>query len=507
MLGLARRNVARHAAEAFLAVASLAIAAGLLTAALTLQRGVPAGFDPALRAFLGGDVIFWTGEAPAPVEEIRTGPGGSAVGRSGPIRLVPVPDDGTVTLSIFWPDLGPGGAYLSRDPIRPTPVEGAFPPPSLAGEAALATGTPFGGARWYPRLVIPALAPDGPVWIVARFPGQTDPALWRTLGGDPWPRTLETGEGAALHVDAAVPRSLPASSLTLVVPRAGGVRPDGAAVWDWTRTEVLAVTTRARYEVPLGSPQECRGADCAQATTPVTPQPANRRGASPPTVQPTWPARDLLVPWSQWRALWAREAPGLNPAARQWTVRLADTTRARDLALAVTRTGAGTALTVHDAWASGTARPWVSMEDGHPVTTWTAVGPAHVGQPSGWLAWLALLLAALLLGGQMVALVGRRRHELGVLMAIGASTGDVVRLVTWEALGYALAGGAAGFVLITLFTLPATVAGASVPAWFLAAGERFLEVVAASAAAAVLAASLPVLLATRANVTEVIRDE
>jgi ABC-type antimicrobial peptide transport system permease subunit len=70
----------------------------------------------------------------------------------------------------------------------------------------------------------------------------------------------------------------------------------------------------------------------------------------------------------------------------------------------------------------------------------------------GWLAGLALALAALGVYGMMSYLVARRTREIGVRMALGASRAGVARLVLRSGLGVAVAGLALG--------LPAAIGGA-----------------------------------------------
>ncbi|MBX6351684.1 MAG: ABC transporter permease, partial [Clostridia bacterium] len=300
------------------------------------------------------------------------------------------------------------------------------------------------------------------------------------------------------------------------------------------RTAQLAV--RARYELPLGERLACTAPGCP---------PPGRLG--PTYVQPTRPTRDVFVPWSEWLALWRQAAGPEVPAAREWAVRLGDPGRARDFAALVRATGFGTAATVHDLWASATARatfvtpdeardlaaqgepvgrvtaqgeggagqpgaptgglgPSAGAGGGLPPVVWHAVGPAHLALPSPWLGWLSILLASLILGGQMVALVGRRRKELGVLLALGASPAAVVGLVAAEALAYAVLGSLVGFLAMTLLTLPSTAYGASAAGWLARAALRFGEVLLAAAGLALVAAIAPAGLAAATRVTEVIRD-
>ena len=62
----------------------------------------------------------------------------------------------------------------------------------------------------------------------------------------------------------------------------------------------------------------------------------------------------------------------------------------------------------------------------------------------GSFALLALLLAALGVGGVLATSVSRRRQEIGVRLALGAQRGDVVRLVVRQGMVLAIAGVAIG---------------------------------------------------------------
>ena len=59
----------------------------------------------------------------------------------------------------------------------------------------------------------------------------------------------------------------------------------------------------------------------------------------------------------------------------------------------------------------------------------------------------ALLLAAVGLFGSLAYMIGQRTRELGVRMALGATAGDVNRLVLRQGIGMALAGTALGAAL------------------------------------------------------------
>jgi predicted permease len=70
----------------------------------------------------------------------------------------------------------------------------------------------------------------------------------------------------------------------------------------------------------------------------------------------------------------------------------------------------------------------------------------------GVLAGLTMMLAAIGLYGVLAQIVSRRTHEIGTRMALGASRGDVLRLIVWGALRMTLTGLAAGIAAAAIFT-------------------------------------------------------
>jgi putative ABC transport system permease protein len=67
-------------------------------------------------------------------------------------------------------------------------------------------------------------------------------------------------------------------------------------------------------------------------------------------------------------------------------------------------------------------------------------------------AAFAMLLAAMGLYGVMSYLVTQSTHDIGVLMALGALPGDVIRLVLGQGMGLAAIGILAGMAGATMFT-------------------------------------------------------
>jgi putative ABC transport system permease protein len=122
----------------------------------------------------------------------------------------------------------------------------------------------------------------------------------------------------------------------------------------------------------------------------------------------------------------------------------------------------------------------------------------------GAFAAMALLLASVGLYGVVSYLGSRRRREFGVRMAIGATSGQVARLVLWQGLGRAVAGTAIGLAAAALLarTIASFLHGVSPwdPLTFIAAPAALSLVV-------LLASALPAWRAARLDPTLALRQE
>ncbi|MBE3591219.1 MAG: ABC transporter permease [Firmicutes bacterium] len=492
MLALAWNNVRRYAGQMLLAVAAVTCAAALLTAALTLREGFPAGFDRALRAYVGGDVILWPGLLP------RFGAGEE--GGAAALAWAPAPPEGAATLPLFWPEVAEAGLYLTARPLSPAAVDPARPVRKAVTSAGLAV--------LYPRLALPARLGDAAVVLVPRFPGQMDAAAWQALNAPP-PPSGWADEAAGDALDAYLPAGLAAGDGRLLVPRSGaGSGPGGAAAaatvsWDWRNPLAVPVKVRGTYVLEL---------------PPLLPvhDPAGRPLATergPVSAYPVWPAREVFVPWPQWLGLWQRAAGGAWPPAWEWDVRVADTAKAQAAAAELAAPGAATAAAVHELWsnrrsdayivqrgdaaaaapAGGAPSPAPAGTAGGLRTQWYGRGlPGLVRVPAA-LWWGVLVTAVLILVGQSILLQGARRRQLLILHAIGAGAGQLAALLLSEVLLYSLLGAVTGWALTTLLMLPAVLPGRATAAWFAAQAAR-LGIVALAAAVAGVAAALPVTL-------------
>jgi ABC-type antimicrobial peptide transport system permease subunit len=119
-------------------------------------------------------------------------------------------------------------------------------------------------------------------------------------------------------------------------------------------------------------------------------------------------------------------------------------------------------------------------------------------------AGLALLLAGIGVYGVLAYLTGRRTSEIGVRMAVGASVGDIMRLVLWQGMKMTVAGiglGVAG-ALVAGRTLEHLVPGMR-PLNFVTFGT----VIAVLSLAALLASFVPARRASRVDPVRALRQE
>jgi putative ABC transport system permease protein len=129
-------------------------------------------------------------------------------------------------------------------------------------------------------------------------------------------------------------------------------------------------------------------------------------------------------------------------------------------------------------------QPIYDMKPYDQVIQESVIGLAYVAVMMGALGMMALVLAAVGVYGVMAFLVQQRTHEIGIRMALGARTGDVLRLVIGGGLWMTLIGLAVGVPIAYLFArLMAGLIygiGATDPATFIGCGFVLVCVAAAA---------------------------
>jgi ABC-type antimicrobial peptide transport system permease subunit len=151
--------------------------------------------------------------------------------------------------------------------------------------------------------------------------------------------------------------------------------------------------------------------------------------------------------------------------------------------------------------------PTIAMGEAGPLETTVSTSvqrPRFTMAVTAAFTALALLLCAIGLFGTLSYIVGERRQEMAVRLAVGARPGDLVRLVVGEAIGLASAGAVVGLAA-------AAALGRAVEAQLFETSPVDPLAHAAAALAVTLlalaAASLPALRASRTDATQALRAE
>jgi len=152
-------------------------------------------------------------------------------------------------------------------------------------------------------------------------------------------------------------------------------------------------------------------------------------------------------------------------------------------------------------------RPDIPIADLRPLTGYVddQLGPSRaLGATTSLFAVVALLLAALGIFGVLSLAVARRAPEIGVRMAVGASPGDVLRMVVARGLALTAVG-------ILVGATGAALAGRALEAFLFDVrpwdGSVYGVVAVLLSAVAVTAATAPALRASRTSPVEVLREE
>jgi putative ABC transport system permease protein len=142
----------------------------------------------------------------------------------------------------------------------------------------------------------------------------------------------------------------------------------------------------------------------------------------------------------------------------------------------------------------------IPLQELRRLTTWDE---QLIGNLMAGFAAVALLLACLGIYALIAYSVGRRSHEIGVRLALGARPGDVIRMMLRESAAVGAAGLVVGLLLALTIArgLVGTLYGVRVDAWLFAS-------MALPLAAAILAATwMPARRAARVEPTVALRDE
>jgi putative ABC transport system permease protein len=155
-------------------------------------------------------------------------------------------------------------------------------------------------------------------------------------------------------------------------------------------------------------------------------------------------------------------------------------------------------------WSVDKDQPLYNIKTMDELVADSAAAPRFTLVLLGTFAALALTLAAVGIYGVMSYTVNQRKHEMGLRMALGAQTGDVVKLAVGHAMLLALAGVAAGLAIAFAVTrvLASLLYGVSATDF-----ATFAAVGLALAAVALVASYIPARRATRIDPVIALRYE
>lgn len=426
MLRLAWRNVSRDWTRSLLAISGMALAAFILTSALALSNTYHTGALARYRFALGGDIVALPGHFFVD----RTLYGGAAGGDVWTWH--PWDRSWQGNLGQFVPGIGENGylapenepavfrlAELSgaRETLQRAGVKSIYPYLSLPAFTVAAKSTS----------VTPILArqpADDHGWIVQDLDIPDDSAGTRLVDGR-WFDAQDDGKPVALvsldrPADAGPAPSV-GDSVSVSVP-AVSLGPDGRPVFDFGRRQTFQLEVVGAYDVTL---------EAALGDSPKIP----------------WDTGAIMVPAQTFDHIYRQVSGGEAPAvAGQLGLVVKDMTQMGRTLKALGQAFPG--------W-TFLAAPQVAGMLGR------GAGGAIPADLSRAFVVVSFLLAGALVAGNMYVIIHQRSKQIGILKSIGASGAQVFGMVLVEVAGYALAGGLAGWVLVTaLYALIVLTSGA-----------------------------------------------
>jgi hypothetical protein len=256
----------------------------------------------------------------------------------------------------------------------------------------------------------------------------SDQSIWRfdefVQAGRPF-RPADSGMPVALqskHLRNALPVKL-GEPLRVLVPRATLNGP--TVVWDYAHPIPVELELIGQFAVPT---------EIEVVRTDPTPE-----GAPGETrlVQRYWETDQILVPSGTLDAIYRSAGGGGSAPAYQVGIAVNSMFEVKTVAESLSRGFGG--LTV------------MTVPEEVEYSRWESGQPSVPQDLNRVFAMLGYLVAGFLVMANMHVLTSQRRKELGVLKAIGASSGEIFSLILFEAVGFSLLGAVSGFVTVRGF--------------------------------------------------------
>ncbi len=500
MLRLAWRNVSRDWNRSVLAISGMALAAFVLTSALALSNTYHAGALARYRFALGGDIVALPGHFFVDRALYGGASGGEGGGARGSVAggAPAGAADWTLrrwdptwqgNLGQFVPGIGEKG-YLApaNDPdvFRLDTLQasaGAFGKAGVAGiypYLSLPAFTETAG-KTYPTPLRARQAGFDAVWVrqdeVGVNANAVTPGIRLVTGR--WLEPSDEGRMVALvsanRPAGAGPAPAPDTTVTVSVP-AVTVGADGRPVFDYGRRQEFRLQIVGLYNVTLDVVRENEG----EGGTGSAPVP--------------WETGDIMIPSKTFETLYSLVSGGAAPEiAGQLGLVVKDMNQ-------MNRTLKALSQAFPD-WTFLPAPQLAGMMQ-------RQAGGAIPANLSGTFVLVSFLLAGALAAGNMYVVIYQRSKQIGILRSIGASSRQVFGMVLVEVVGYSLAGGLVGWVLVlALYSLIVLTSGAGLAAVGAKAGSTLVVVMGTTLAVAAAFGLAPAWFAAGQPAARVLRHD
>ena len=424
-VSLGIRNAWRNRQKSLLIILSMAVASLMLGASISLSHGYPATIDLLQRGFMGADVAVY-----AP----RFAIGQADLGENFTYARLPADDLSALA------DLDP---ELYQEGFLTVPGGGQAYMPLAATADRLATSR-FVRAV-YPYYILPGFWTGGdqagtPAPLRGRiafldrvyFHYQDSVVAGRYLD------TTDEGRMVAV-VDAGRARQgLPLPGVgSLIAVRVPAVRqdPSGQIYYDYSASQLFTFQVIGHISMP-------------------TRQFSYGSGRDTRSVQLYWNTPQIMIPASTWQQIYYQVSGGQRVTqVPEIGVILGDLSQANNVAADLqARLPDKTVVSVPAHIAAAADRGLPEPLDQIPPEYRPRTSPHwQLGIPVDMTSMIMLvvyLTAGLLTATNMLALLTRRRQEMGVLRALGATAGEVVIMIETEVATLSLLGVAIGFGLV-----------------------------------------------------------
>ncbi len=432
-LRLGGTNASRNLMRSIFTIVSMAVAAAVLTSALSTSRGYPAGGYLPFRRIFGGEIVVYpvkfTGQLPRTATGEQWG-------------LTPLQPHATSDLPVLRPELF-GQGLLSqttaelkpftneqiRDLTRQPEVAGSYPYYLIP---ALTASSQYMGVYHQSPLRGRDLAKEQENGLIHSLSPGEIVGRYFTLGDDGQEVAVISGR-QFLPQNAKVPAI--GGLITVEIPRISTI--EGQLVFDYEHRIAKELTVIGQTWSLTRSVGYIDGTGMSA------------------TEELYWHSCEIEIPLSTWQA-WFREAGGNQYQPQELALHVTDMTYVEDTVASLaarfpqysfvsvpkhvtTAIGRGLVDRTYQAPPEAAGTPEVPHQNGIPL---------DLRRP---LMAMIYLNAALMMAANMLIMVNERRREMGVLKSVGARRMDIMVMALSEAVLISALGGSLGFLIVRIF--------------------------------------------------------